>query len=132
MIRFHGTKIGRSMLLALISLNLIVALPPEGAAFIFSRAHQAETAANRMMPAWTDGEVLADCSFFIPKGGTDEIAVSLKRSLEAAFRVKCRSLLAVHSPQISNGDDYFQTNDLQFNLPRLIFRQLPSEHTSEG
>ncbi len=120
------------MLLALFSLNLIVALPPDGAAFILSRAHQAETAAHGMMPAWTDGEVLVGCHFLIPKAGLDEIAVSLKRNLEAAPLVKCRTLLAVHPPQISNGDDYFQANDLQFNLPRLIFRQPPSEHASEG
>lgn len=127
-----GKKMGRSMLLALISLNMIVALPPAGAAFIFSREHQGEAAAGRVMQAWTDGEVLAGCHFLIPKAGQDEIAVSLKRSLEPTPLVKCRILLAVDSPQISSGDDYFQANDLQFNIPRLVFRQPVSEHSSEG
>ncbi len=127
-----GKKIGRSMLLALISLNMIVALPPAGAAFIFARACQGEAAANRVMQSWTDGEALAGCHFLIPKAGQDEIVVSLKRTLEPTSLVKCRILLAAHSPQVSSGDDYFRANDLHFNIPRLIFRQPASEHSSEG
>lgn len=71
-------------------------------------------------------------SYFVSPANQEQAVASCKRAAQTVSPIPDRLIYFAQYRQLSESRAYLKTNDLPYNLPRIIYLLSSSEHATEG